>query len=196
MNIHAKSAQIVSQSPQKNCTRSLPTSFRTIVRRYSVLEGHFLTTRFRHGVKESTLTIDLGCSGGSFFDHKISTWGQRIGFNQYKGNWGHSPWIFQLLILRPNMLSEKKHDYSHTFSKSNLCQHSMAILKKKIAYFWLYWGKFYRLATIRFSQAVFEPNIWLSSFIRKRDFFLNCLVYRVTPPTLEFVLTQPNSCLF
>ena len=55
--------------------------------------------------------------------------------NQYKGNWGHSPLIFQLLILRPNMLSEKKHDYSHTFSKSNLCQHSMAILKKKIAYF-------------------------------------------------------------
>ena len=32
--IHTKSAQIVLQSPQKNTTRSLPTSFRTLVRRY------------------------------------------------------------------------------------------------------------------------------------------------------------------
>ena len=34
VNTHTKSVQMVLQSPQKNTTRSLPTSFRTLVRRY------------------------------------------------------------------------------------------------------------------------------------------------------------------
>ena len=36
---HTKSAQIVLQNPQKNTTRSLPTSFRTLVRRYYLDAG-------------------------------------------------------------------------------------------------------------------------------------------------------------
>ena len=34
VNTHTSSLQIMLQSPQKNTTRSLPTSFRTLVRRY------------------------------------------------------------------------------------------------------------------------------------------------------------------
>ena len=34
VNTHTSSLQIMLQSPQKNNTRSLPTSFRTLVRRY------------------------------------------------------------------------------------------------------------------------------------------------------------------
>ena len=44
-------------------------------------DGFFLTTNFRHGVKELDLGIDLGFSERSFFDPKISKLGQRMGSN-------------------------------------------------------------------------------------------------------------------
>ena len=84
VNTHTSSLQIMLQSPQKNNTRSLPTSFRTLVRRYLrkmslIILQNFLdktlksdilvreNTYPRHLHKDLSVVINWTLQGNAYF---------------------------------------------------------------------------------------------------------------------------------